>query len=195
MKDLFPLEERRTDFPTEYHSIIERVNQINPIQYGKTRNFVNGAVTYLSPYISRGVIGVKQVQDSVLAKGHHPATIENFLQELAWREYFQRVWQAKGDGLFQDIKQPQPDVLHYKMIEAISNAATGITAIDNLIRDFYQTAYLHNHVRMYLASIACNEPRDTSRSRICLREITPYWRSARRKIWSRGVNRSIHEMY
>jgi deoxyribodipyrimidine photo-lyase len=143
-------------FPTEYSSIIERVNQINPLQYGKTRNFIDGAVTYLSPYISRGVISVKQVQESILAKGHHPAIIEKFLQELAWREYFQRVWQAKGDSLFQDIKQPQPDVQHHKMIEAISNAANGITAIDKLIREFYQTGYLHNHVRMYVASIACN---------------------------------------
>jgi deoxyribodipyrimidine photo-lyase len=145
-----------TQFPTDYSSIIERVNKVNPLQYGKTRNFIDGAVTYLSPYISRGVISIKQVQESILAKGRHPSTIEKFLQELAWREYFQRVWQAKGDGLFQDIKQPQPDVQHHKMIEAISNAATGITAIDNLIREFYQTGYLHNHVRMYIASIACN---------------------------------------
>jgi deoxyribodipyrimidine photo-lyase len=143
-------------FPTDYSSIIERINKINPLQYDKTRNYIDGAVTYLSPYISRGVISIKQVQESVLAKGHHRTTIEKFLQELAWREYFQRVWQAKGDGLFQDIKQPQPDVQHHKMIEAISNAATGITAIDNLIREFYQTGYLHNHARMYVASIACN---------------------------------------
>jgi deoxyribodipyrimidine photo-lyase len=154
---LFPdVEQTKLSFPTDYASILERVSKINPVQYGKTRNFIDGAVTYLSPYISRGVISAKQVQESILAKGHHPATIEKFLQELAWREYFQRVWQAKGDSLFQDIKQSQPDVQHYKMIEAISNAATGITAIDNLIQEFYRTGYLHNHVRMYVASIACN---------------------------------------
>jgi deoxyribodipyrimidine photo-lyase len=156
-QSLFPsLEKPEIQFPTDYPSILERVNKVNPLQYGKTRNFIDGSVTYLSPYISRGVISVKQVQESVLAKGHHPATIEKFLQELAWREYFQRVWQAKGNALFQDIKQSQPDVQHHKMIEAISNAATGITAIDNLIQEFYKTGYLHNHVRMYIASIACN---------------------------------------
>jgi deoxyribodipyrimidine photo-lyase len=154
---LFPdLEQTKPSFPTDYASILERVSKINPLQYGKTRNFIDGAVTYLSPYISRGVISVKQVQESVLAKGHHPATIEKLLQELAWREYFQRVWQAKGDSLFQDIKQSQSDVQRHKMIEAITNAATGITAIDNLIHEFHQTGYLHNHVRMYVASIACN---------------------------------------
>ncbi len=154
---LFPeVVQTKLSFPTDYASILEKVNKIKPLHYGKTRNFIDGAVTYLSPYISRGVISVKQVQESVLAKGHHPAIIEKFLQELAWREYFQRAWQAKGDSLFQDIKQSQPDVQHHKMIEAISNAATGITAIDNLIQEFYKTGYLHNHVRMYVASIACN---------------------------------------
>lgn len=147
--------EYKIAFPTDYNSIIDRINKIDPVQYGKTRNFIDGAVTYLSPYISRGVISVKQVQDVVLAKGYLPAMIEKFNQELAWREYFQRVWQAKGDALFQDIKQPQADVLHHQMIKAIIDARTGISAIDRIIQEFYETGYLHNHLRMYLASIAC----------------------------------------
>jgi deoxyribodipyrimidine photo-lyase len=156
MSELFPQPDNRISFPTNYDLIIERLAKINPVQYGKTRNFINGAVTYLSPYISRGVISVKQVQESVLAKGHHPASIEKFLQELAWREYFQRVWQAKCNSLFQDMKQPQEDVVHHSMVKAIADAKTGITAIDQSILEFYQTGYLHNHLRMYVASIACN---------------------------------------
>ena len=156
MNDLFPLLEGKASFPTNYDSIIERIAKINPVQYGKTRNFIDGAVTYLSPYISRGVISVKQVQDAILAKGHHPATIEKFLQELAWREYFQRVWQAKGNALFQDLKHPQTDVVHRQMIKSIVDGKTCISAIDKLIHEFYETGYLHNHVRMYVASITCN---------------------------------------
>lgn len=143
-------------FPTDYDSIIERINQIEPIHYRKTRNFIDGAVTYLSPYISRGVISVKQVQEATLARGFNTATVEKFLQELAWREYFQRVLQAKGDTLFTDIKQPQHNVVHHQMIEAVVNATTGINSIDHLINQFYTTGYLHNHVRMYVASTVCN---------------------------------------
>jgi deoxyribodipyrimidine photo-lyase len=156
MNELFPQTKNGISFPTDYGSIMERIDRINPVQYGKTRNFIDGAVTYLSPYISRGVISVKHVQEAVLAKGHHSTIIEKFLQELAWREYFQRVWQAKGNLLFQDLKQPQSDVLHTKMIEAVLKGSTGITEIDRLISEFYETGYLHNHVRMYVASIACN---------------------------------------
>jgi len=156
MNSLFPTLNQPVAFPTDYPSILERVDKINPVLYGKTRNFIDGAVTYLSPYISRGVISVKQVQESVLKKGYPPAAIEKFLQELAWREYFQRVWQAKGDALFSDLKQPQADVYHHEMIRNIAEASTGIEAIDNSITLFYETGYLHNHVRMYVASIACN---------------------------------------
>jgi deoxyribodipyrimidine photo-lyase len=156
MNWLFPMYNQPIAFPTDYPSILERVDKIDPVLYGKTRNFVDGAVTYLSPYISRGVISVKQVQDRILAKGYPPAVIEKFLQELAWREYFQRVWQAKGDALFTDLKQPQADVAHYQICSALIEANTGIEAIDNAIKLFYETGYLHNHVRMYVASIACN---------------------------------------
>lgn len=144
------------NFPTDYPSILTQIDQIDPLLYGRTRNFLNGAVTYLSPYISRGVISVKQVQQHILKKGFAPTAIEKFLQELAWREYFQRIWQAKGDLLLHDLKQPQLDVVHRELIASLANARTGIQAIDQAIQEWYTTGYLHNHVRMYVASLMCN---------------------------------------
>ena len=143
-------------FPTGYQEILQRVQNINPVQYAKTRNFVNGAVTYLSPYISRGAISVKQVMETVLHKGYKPYQIEKFLQELAWREYYQRIWQHVGNDIWKDIKQPQPDVLHHQMITAVDEAATGIEALDKSIENLYRSGYMHNHVRMYTASLLCN---------------------------------------
>jgi deoxyribodipyrimidine photo-lyase len=144
------------EFTTDFDLIIEKLQHINPVKYAKTRNFINGAVTYLSPYISRGVISVKQVQQAVLDQGCKSYQIEKFLQELAWREYYQRVWQAKHDLIWQDLKQPQPDVLHHQMITALQHAATGVAAIDEQINNLYATGYMHNHARMYVAAIACN---------------------------------------
>jgi deoxyribodipyrimidine photo-lyase len=145
-----------TLFPTSYDLIVERINAISPIKYAKTRNFINGDVTYLSAYISRGVISVQQIKEAVLQKGYKPYEIEKFLQELAWREYYQRVWQVKKEELFTDLKQTQPDFLHYQIPTAIVHAATGIKVIDDHINTFYSTGYLHNHIRMYLASMVCN---------------------------------------
>jgi deoxyribodipyrimidine photo-lyase len=145
-----------TLFPNSYQLILERINRINPVKYAKTRNFLNGDVTYLSAYIARGVISVRQIKDAVLQKGYKPYEIEKFLQELAWREYYQRVWQVKKEELFTDLKQPQPDFLHHQIPTTIVNASTGIKVIDDQINDFYGSGYLHNHIRMYLAAMVCN---------------------------------------
>jgi len=143
-------------FPTTYEAVLARVHQIDPIKYGRTRNYIDGAVTYLSPYISRGVISTKQVLDITLDRGFNPKSIEKFIQELVWREYWQEIWWANGKGIDQDLRSAQKDVLHTEMPTAILGARTGIHAIDQALEDFYQTGYLHNHVRMYLATITCN---------------------------------------
>jgi len=143
-------------FPTAYPLILERINAIDPIKYASTRNYINGHVTYLAPYISRGVISVKQILNAILNKGYPIQACEKLIQELAWREYYQRVWQAKNNLIWDDLKQPQPDVVHDKMIASIQRAQTGIAVLDASINDFYEHGYLHNHIRMYLAAITCN---------------------------------------
>lgn len=141
-------------FPTDYNSIIQRVNTIEPFKYGKNRNYIDGDVTYLSPYISRGVISTKTVLKSVLNKGFKIFQIEQFIKELCWRDYFQRVAQHKN--LNQEIKQPQIPILNYEIPEAVLNATTEIEGIDIAIKKLYQSGYMHNHCRMYTASLVCN---------------------------------------
>jgi deoxyribodipyrimidine photo-lyase len=143
------------EFSTDYKNIIQRLENIDVKNYAATRNFINGAVTYLSPYISRGVISLPQIREQIL-KTQTIQQGQKLIQELAWREYWQRVWQNAGDKIFTDLKQKQPDAAHYKMISAIENATTGIVAIDKSIQSLYSTGYMHNHFRMYVASVACN---------------------------------------
>lgn len=143
-------------FPTAYEKVLERVNAIDPIKYAKTRNYINGQLTYLSPYVSRGVISTKQVMDKIIEKQYPYPAIEKIIQELAWREYFQRVWQFKGSQIWEDLKQDQQKVVHHTMLEAIQQAQTGIESIDLAIHGLYEIGYMHNHSRMYIASIACN---------------------------------------
>lgn len=143
-------------FPTEYELILERIEAIDPIKYAQTRNYLNGRITYLSPYLSRGVISLPQILNSILKKGFPIKAAEKLIQELAWREYYQRVWQSKGNQIWDDLKQTQQDIAHYSMISAITNANTGIHIIDKEIKQLAESGYLHNHIRMYLSSIICN---------------------------------------
>jgi len=144
------------EFPTHINDITELFGLINPKLYSKTRNFKDGAVTKLSPYISRGVISTRQVYEHILSLGRPWSEIEKLVQELAWRDYWQQLWIAKRDAIYSDLKHPQNPILNHEIPEAIVNACTGIHAIDAAINEFYTTGYMHNHMRMYVASVCCN---------------------------------------
>lgn len=144
------------NFDTGYDKILEKIALVDPIKYADSRNFINGSVTYLSPYISRGVISTHQVLASVLASGYEPTKIEKFIQELAWRDYWQQVWISNKSKIDEDLRQTQPGALKIGIPQNILTHQTGIEAIDNGIQSFYKTGYLHNHVRMYVASLVCN---------------------------------------
>jgi deoxyribodipyrimidine photo-lyase len=141
-------------FPTDYASILKKIDQIDPLKYAKSRNFIDGHVTYLSTSISRGVISTKQVLEHVLSKGYKVYQMESFVKELCWRDYFQRVGQEKN--LNEDIKNPQEPVSNHEIASAVVNASTGIEGIDNAIQGLYDTGYMHNHCRMYTAAVVCN---------------------------------------
>ncbi|MFM7511577.1 MAG: FAD-binding domain-containing protein [Bacteroidota bacterium] len=143
-------------FPTDIQSIKERISKIDPVGYGITRNYLDGKVTYLSPYISRGVISTKQLAEYVMQLNYQPHQLLRLVQELAWRDYFQRVWLSLGDDIFDDIRMNRGAIRTHKIPKAILEATTGIDAVDEGIKKMLQTGYMHNHLRMYVASITCN---------------------------------------
>ena len=153
MLELF---EKESIFPYNYQDIIQRVTKLKPVQYASNRNFINGSVSYLSPYISRGVISTKFILRTLLDNNYNPAQIEKFIQELAWRDYWQQIWVSKGNLINNDFKKPQFPVANKLLSNAIFDANTGITAIDKSILKLYDIGYMHNHLRMYVASIVCN---------------------------------------
>lgn len=144
------------DFPTDYEAILKRIDDLDPVRYSRTRNFVDGDVSYLSPYISRGVISTRLVMERLLEKGYSFAKMEKFIQELAWRDYWQQVWISKGDQINADLKRAQEDVNHHELPVALDQATTGIEAVDEHIEQLKTGGYMHNHMRMYVAAIACN---------------------------------------
>ncbi len=147
-----------TTFPTDYASILERIDSLDPVAYGRTRNYVDGAVSYLAPYISRGVISTRQVLDRTLARGYSVNKIEKFVQELAWRDYWQQIWIAEGpEGIDADLRRPQPGVRQDEaaatgMPRALIDANTGVEAIDAALREFYATGYPRWRARLAAAT-------------------------------------------
>ena len=132
-----------------------KIDAFDPIHYAKTRNYIDGGVSYLSPYISRGLISLSQIVARLQNRGFSLFEVESFVMELCWREHFQRLWQQHDPTLA--LRRAQQDVMHREQLPLeIINAQTGIDAIDKGIEALYQTGYMHNHLRMYTASLVCN---------------------------------------
>jgi deoxyribodipyrimidine photo-lyase len=138
-----------------YASILEQVKAYQPGKYHATRNYTNGAVTNWSPYISRGLLSPVLVMEQLKSKYNKQEWI-GFMQQMAWREYFQRVWQHKGDLILQDLKSTQSKVVLTSLPSPISEGNTGIQALDNAIHHLYQDGMMHNHVRMYISMLHSN---------------------------------------
>lgn len=140
--------------------LLQKIHNINPKTYAKTRNFLDGDITKLSPYITHGFIKTTTIRDIILQQ-YTWQDSEKLISELAWREFFHRVWEDKQDQIFDDLRFDQTKVNHYQLPTNIVEATTKINAIDSAIKNLYQTGYLHNHERMWLASIICNVARTT----------------------------------
>lgn len=148
----------KTFRPSPDGTLDQLLDKIDAVQYGRTRNFLQGSVTALSPYLSRGIISTKMVMERVIRGGYNPYRHEKFLQQLAWRDYFQRVLQLKPDLDRVAIKQQQLSLREdvHMIPKAIVQGKTGVIAIDQAIQQLYADGWMHNHARMYVASLVTN---------------------------------------
>ena len=130
-----------------------RLAAVDPAAYARSRNALGGAVTRLSPYLTHGLLSLREVYATVHAR--HPLDAKHkFVFELGWRAYWHHVWHHLGDSIHQSIHTGLLDDGAYQpeMPADVLEARTGIPAIDLAVRELYATGYLHNHARMWLAS-------------------------------------------
>lgn len=130
-----------------------RLAAVQPAAYARTRNALDGAVTRLSPYLTHGLLSLREVFDGVNAR--HPLDAQHkFVFELGWRAYYRHVWAHLGDGIHQSIHAGllPDDAYQPDMPIDVLEARTGVPAIDLAVRALYETGYVHNHARMWLAS-------------------------------------------
>jgi deoxyribodipyrimidine photolyase len=141
--------------PKTHEELLEYCTTIDPRDYERSRNSLNGKVTMLSPYITAGIISLSEIKSVVLQK-HDMRNSLKLIQELAWRDYFKSVQSILGDKIFQSIKSEQAFAEFDEIPTSILEAKTGIEVIDNAVTKLYKTGYLHNHERMWLAMLICN---------------------------------------
>ncbi len=129
------------------------IDRVRPAAYARTRNRLDGAVTGLSPYITHGIVTLREVLERIDSR--EPLAVQHKLVfELGWRAYFRHVWQHRGDAILHSLHGgPRPDASYAATLpNDIREARTGLAVIDEAVRTLYATGGLHNHARMWLAS-------------------------------------------
>ena len=124
--------------------------------YNFKRNFDLGPedksnVSCLSPYISHRLITEYEVAKIVLAKFSYQK-VEKYIQEIFWRVYWKgwlelrpQVW----SDFTEDLKALKEDDNYKKAI----NGETQIKCFNDWVNELKENNYLHNHTRMWFASI------------------------------------------
>ena len=125
---------------------------VDPVGYARSRNFLDGQVTGLSPYLRHGVLTLGEVRDAALAAAG--AGAEKLVQELAWREYWQRVYGALDGAVGADMEADKTGVAARleELPEDVRGARTGLRCMDAWSGQLQRSGYLHNHARMWMAA-------------------------------------------
>ena len=132
----------------------------NLSEYSKLRNFDFGPenrsnISCLSPYITHGVIGEKEVIEKALGKFSFSKN-EKFIQEVLWRTYW-KGWLELRPNVWSDYLMELNKIKEeFKNNQNYLNAIKGKTNIECFnawINELKENNYLHNHTRMWFASI------------------------------------------
>ena len=150
-------------FEASKAAALNRLNNFvekNLSEYSKLRNFDFGPekrtnISGLSPYITHGVINEKEVIEKSLSKFSFSKN-EKFIQEVLWRTYW-KGWLELRPNVWTDylaelnkIREEYKDNQNYK--NAI-DGKTNIECFNYWIKELRENNYLHNHTRMWFASI------------------------------------------
>ncbi len=132
----------------------------NLFEYSKLRNFDFGPdkrsnVSCISPYISHGILNELEVIDKALKKFSFSKN-EKFIQEVLWRTYW-KGWLELRPNVWTDyIIELKSIREEYKDDKDYLNAIDGDTNIEcfnEWVKELKEFNYLHNHTRMWFASI------------------------------------------
>ncbi len=119
--------------------------------YGKTRDFPELPTTYLAAHIKFGTLSIRQVYHAVVDKAHNAV----LLKQLFWRDFyihvgyhFSHVFKSAFNPKYKDIAW----VTNKKNFTAWCEGKTGFPIVDAGMRQVNATGYMHNRVRMIVAS-------------------------------------------
>ena len=124
--------------------------------YTAQRNFDLGPqsrknISCLSPYITHRLISEYEVAKKVLSKYPYQK-VEKFIQEIFWRVYW-KGWLELRPKVWTDFVEDLKNIDNSNEYEKAINGETNIDCFNDWIKELKENNYLHNHTRMWFASI------------------------------------------
>ena len=132
--------------------------------YAKARNFDfgpqrRGNVSMLSPYLRHRLVLEQEVLETVVQQ-HPDGGSRKFVEEVLWRAYFKgwleqhpSVWTDYRRAVAQLLQTLEDDSDALQRYETAVGGSTGIDCFDAWVDELRTYGYLHNHARMWFASI------------------------------------------
>ena len=151
------------NFKTSRASAIENLNNFieNGLEnYSKLRNFDYGPenrsnTSCLSPYISHGIINETEIIQKSLEK-YSFSKNEKFIQEVLWRTYWKGWLELRPNvwlDFLNDLKKEREIFKDDKIYKNAIAGNTNIECFNYWVKELKENNYLHNHTRMWFASI------------------------------------------
>ena len=132
----------------------------NLAEYSKLRNFDFGPkdrsnISCLSPYITHGIINEQEVIQKALSKFSFSKN-EKFIQEVLWRTYW-KGWLELRPNVWTDylveLNQIKNEFQNNQDYLSAIEGKTNIDCFNEWVKELKENNYLHNHTRMWFASI------------------------------------------
>jgi deoxyribodipyrimidine photo-lyase len=154
-------------FPATRAEALSRLAAFTPrmgAAYAEHRNADRGpgrheAVSRLSPALRHRLVTEAEVVGAALS-AHGPQAAAKFVEEVFWRSYWKgwlelrpSVWAAYRASLARHLQALATNGGLRKAHAATCRGETGIACFDSWARELAETGYLHNHARMWFASI------------------------------------------
>ena len=135
---------------------MERYIENNISDYTAKRNFDFGPqnrknISCLSPYITHRLISEYEVAKKTLSKYPYQK-VEKFIQEIFWRVYW-KGWLELRPKVWTDFVEDTKNIENTNEYEKAINGETNIDCFNDWVKELKENNYLHNHTRMWFASI------------------------------------------
>ena len=126
------------------------------VNYSRFRNFDYGPmdrsnVSLLSPFINHQTLIEIDILKKVLEK-YAFKNVEKFIDEVFWRTYW-RGWMESRPQVWEDFLLSLREIKKNEVYQSAINANTDIECFNRWVKELKEFNYLHNHARMWFASI------------------------------------------